>query len=233
MELGQLGNPHKLLVLVLGVDRLLPALLPPHDSRGQLADHGDDLGGLVGGVVLEVGGPGRGQSEVGVQHPEAEEEAGTGQERGRRPGEVVLQQGELDEVLNRSELVRSAAVTELRETYLGQSVFLHVNIASLGVPPQEVKRERPGEVEAESVEDPQLHLTDLPGSVGVVGDVDKVVDLRCVHLLHLASQEHGSHANKLQLVTFDGVSLGLRKTNYNYFPTNPVIIIACKNLSIT
>ena len=56
-------------------------------------------------------------------------------------------------------------------------MLLHVNIASLGVPPQEMKRERAGEVEAESVEDPQLHLTDLPGSVGVVSDVDKVIYL--------------------------------------------------------
>ena len=53
-------------------------------------------------------------------------------------------------------------------------MLLNINVASLGVPSQEVKRERSGEVEAEGVEDPELHLANLPGSVGVVGDVDKV-----------------------------------------------------------
>ena len=103
MQFGQLGDSHELLVLVLGVDGLLPALLPLDHGGGQLADHGDDLSGLVGGVVLETGGPGGGQAEAGVQHSQAEEEAGTGQERRRDPGEVVLQQRQLDQVLNRSE----------------------------------------------------------------------------------------------------------------------------------
>ena len=113
MELGQLGNPHKLLVLVLGVDRLLLALLPPGESGGQLADHGDDLAGLVGGVVLQVGAPGGGQTEAGVQQSEAEEQPGTGQQGGRGPGQVVLQQGQLDEVLRRAE---SATVRERDRT---------------------------------------------------------------------------------------------------------------------
>ena len=112
-------------------------------------------------------------------------------------------------------------------------MLLDINIARLGVPSEEVERERPGEVEAERVEDPQLHLPDLPGSVGVVSDVNEVVDLGCVHLLHLAGEEHGSHAHQLQLVAFDGVALGLRRRQINYFPTNPVVIISCKNLSIT
>ena len=74
-----------------------------------------------------------------------------------------------------------------------------------------MKGERPGEIEAESVEDPQLHLADLPRTVGVVSDINKVIDLRSVHLLHLAGQEHGGHPHQLQLVTSDGVAFSLRR----------------------
>ena len=74
------------------MDRLLLAVLPPSENRGQLADHGDDLAGLVGGVVLEAGGPGGGEGQARLQQPEAEEEASAGQERGWDPGEVILQQ---------------------------------------------------------------------------------------------------------------------------------------------
>ena len=56
-------------------------------------------------------------------------------------------------------------------------MLLNINISSLGVPSQEVKGERSGEVKAESVEDLKLHLPNFPGSVGIVRDVDKVVDL--------------------------------------------------------
>ena len=196
MELGELGHSHELPAGVLGVNRLLLALLPPGQSRGQLADHGDDLAGLVGGVELEVGRPGGGHRQARLQQAEAEEEAGAGNERRRRPGEVVLQEGDLNEILNITQLV-SYTTDYSSQTYLGQSVLLNIHISSLGVPSQEVKGERSGEVEAESVEDPQLHLPNLPGSVGVVSDVDKVVDLGGVHLLHLAGQEHGSHSNKL------------------------------------
>ena len=174
MELGELGHSHELPAGVLGVHRLLLALLPPGQSPGQLADHGDDLTGLVGGVELEVGRPGGSQGEARLQQAEAEEEAGAGQERRRSPGEVVLQEGDLNEILNTT-VSQSLLIT--RQTYLSQSVLLNINISCLGVPSQEVKGERSGEVKAESVEDLQLHLPNFPSSVGIVSDVDKVVDL--------------------------------------------------------
>ena len=90
-------------------------------------------------------------------------------------------------------------------------MLLDINVPGLGVPAQEVEGERAGEVEAERVEDPQLHLPDLPRGVGVVSDVDKVVDLWSVHLLHLAGNEHGRDSHQLELVTSDGVSLDLYK----------------------
>ena len=110
MELGQLGNMHELLIPVLDVDGLLLALLPADEDSGQLADDGDDLTGLVGGVVLQVGRPGRGQAEAGLQHPEAEKETGGRNQTWRCPGQVVLQQGDLDQILNTTELVTSRTV---------------------------------------------------------------------------------------------------------------------------
>ena len=103
------------------MDGLLPALLPPDDHGGQLADDGDDLGGLVGGVVLQVGAPGGGQAEAGVQQSEAEEQPGTGQQGGRSPGQVVLQQGQLYEVLRGAE---SATVRERQNRRYSQA-FMH------------------------------------------------------------------------------------------------------------
>ena len=95
----QLRHSHELLVLELGVDRLQLALLSLGEDPGQLADHGDDVPGVVGGVVLEVGGPGGGQGEGGVQQAEAEEECGAGEEGGRDVDHLVLQQRDLYQVL--------------------------------------------------------------------------------------------------------------------------------------
>merc|ERR1719391_680916 len=99
---------------------------------------------------------------------------------------------------------------EISIKYLA-SVLLDIHVTSLGVSAEEVERERSGEVEAESVENSQLHLPDLPGGVGVVRDVDEVVDLWSVHLLHLAGDEHGRDSNQLQLVASDGVAFGLHE----------------------
>ena len=122
--------------------------------------------------------------------PEAEEECGGGHEGGGHVGHVVLQERHLDQVL-------------------GHGVLQHVHVARLGVAAQEVERERPREVEAEGVEHAQLHLADLGGGVRVVRDVHEVVDLRRVHLLHLARDEHSAHAHQLQFVPPDGESFHL------------------------
>ena len=49
--------------------------------------------------MLKVGGPSGGQSEAGVQHSQAEEQGGAGHQRGRDVDQLVLQQGDLDQVL--------------------------------------------------------------------------------------------------------------------------------------
>ena len=190
------------------MDCLQLALPPLGKDPGQLADHGDDLLGVVGGVVLEVGGPRGGQGEAGVQQAEAQEEGSTGEERGRDVDHVVLQEGDLDQVLGGHG--QRSDQQQLGWTHLSESVLLNIHVTSLGVPAEEVEGERPREVEAESVEDPQLHLPDLPGGVGVVSDVHEVVDLGGVHLLNLAGDEHSRDADQLELVPSDGISLGLK-----------------------
>ena len=71
---------------------------------------------------------------------------------------------------------------------------------------------RPGEVEPEGPQHPQLHLPDLRGGVSVVRDVDEVIDLRGEDLLHLAGNEHGSHTDQLEFLTANGDSLALMET---------------------
>lgn len=44
-----------------------------------------------------------------------------------------------------------------------------------------------------------LHAADAVTAVGAIGDEDKVVDLRGVHLLVLAGNEHGCHSDQLEL----------------------------------
>ena len=44
-----------------------------------------------------------------------------------------------------------------------------------------------------------LHAADAVAAVGAVGDEDKVVDLRGIHLLVLAGNEHGCHSDQLEL----------------------------------
>ena len=70
---------------------------------------------------------------------------------------------------------------------------------------------RSGEVEPECSQHPQLHLTDLGGAVGVVSDVDEVIDFWRVDFLHLAGNEHGRHSNQLQFLTADGEAFALQK----------------------
>ena len=71
---------------------------------------------------------------------------------------------------------------------------------------------RSGEVEPEGPQHPQLHLPDLRGGVGVVRDVDEVVDLWGEDFLHLAGNEHGRHPDQLEFLTSDGEALALRET---------------------
>ena len=110
-------------------------------------------------------------------------------------------------------------------------MLLDINVPGLGVPAQEVEGERPGEVEAERVEDPQLHLPDLPRGVGVVSDVDEVVDLRGEHLLHLAGNEHGRDTDQLELVPLDGEAFTLERQRSADLRTS-CTALTWRNLSI-
>ena len=60
---------HELPGLVLSVDSLELALLSPGYSEGELADHGENLLSIVGGVVLQSRGPRVGQGSIGLQQP--------------------------------------------------------------------------------------------------------------------------------------------------------------------
>ena len=95
--------------------------------------------------------------------------------------QIVLDERHLDEVL-------------------GHCVLEHVYVSSLGVAAEEVEGQRPGEVEAEAVKDPQLHLPDIGSGEGIIRDVGEVINLWSEHLLDLASEEHGANPHQLELV---------------------------------
>ena len=84
-------------------------LASPSEDSSEAGDDREDILSPVCRIVLERWRPDSGQTgETGpwLLEQQAQVESGAGQERGRSPGEVILQQGELDEVLNSSELVR-------------------------------------------------------------------------------------------------------------------------------
>ena len=103
---------------------------------------------------------------------------------------VVLDERHLDEVL-------------------GHRVLEHVHVSGLGVAAEEVEGQRPREVEAEAVEDPQLHLPDIGSGEGIIRDVGEVINLWSEHLLDLASEEHGANTDQLELVFPDTEALNL------------------------
>ena len=61
-------------------------------------------------------------------------------------------------------------------------------------------RTRAGEIKVEGVDDHHFRLEDLVFGAGVVGNVDVVVQLRRVDFLEFAGDEHGRHADQLQLI---------------------------------
>ena len=92
----------------------------------------------------------------------------------------------------------------------GEVVLFGVDTGGFGVATEEVQRQRLTQVEVERPQDVQLHLTDLQRRVGVVGDVNEVVDLGRVHLLVLGRDPHATDANQLQLLALD-VAATMRK----------------------
>ena len=59
------------------------------------------------------------------------------------------------------------------------------------------------DVELEDAQDDLLHLDDVAGLVGVLGEVDELGEFRRVVLLHLGGDPQGGHAHQLQLVRVD------------------------------
>ena len=89
---------------------------------------------------------------------------------------------------------------QLRQV-LGEGVLVGVDLPGLRVTAEEVEWQGAAQVEAQGFEHQALHGTDVLLGVGVVGDVDKVVDLGGVHLLVLRGDQHGGHTHQLQLAT--------------------------------
>ncbi len=74
------------------------------------------------------------------------------------------------------------------------------HLSSFGVPPEKVEGQRAAQVELQGFQDDDLHAANLGLAVGAVGDVHEVVDLRRVHLLVFARDQHRRDAHQLQLV---------------------------------
>ena len=60
-----------------------------------------------------------------------------------------------------------------------------VDFAGLGIPSQKMERQRSAQIAIQSAENVQLHLAEFGGGIGVVRDVDEIVDLRSVDLFVL------------------------------------------------
>ena len=197
------------------MDSLVLALLPPGNSEGEFADHGENLLSVVGGVMLQSRAPGSSQSGVGLQQPETEEQCRGGNEGGGQVDHVVLDERHLDEVL-------------------GYSVLEHVHVTSLGVAAEEMEGQRPGEIELQAVEDPQLHLPNVGSGEGTVRDVGVVIDLWSEHLLDLASEEHCANPDKLELAfpNIGALNLCMNKLVYTMAMDKCSHDFTCRNLSI-
>ena len=86
----------------------------------------------------------------------------------------------------------------------GKVVLFRINAGGFGVATEKVQRKRLSEVEIQRSQDIQLHGTNLRRSIGVVSDVDKVVNFRRVHLLIFGGDPHAADADQLKLLALDG-----------------------------
>ena len=86
------------------MDGLELGLTSPGDDPGEAGDDRQDVLDPVGGVVLESGGPHRGQARPRLLESQAQVERGAGQEGGRDVSQGVLGQGELHQVLGQGVL---------------------------------------------------------------------------------------------------------------------------------
>ena len=124
------------------------------------------------------------------------------------------------------------------QSVLGQTVLQHIDLASLGVSPEDeilvednliwtkvnipekVEGDWLTQVKVQSSDDSQLHLPDFSVGVGVVSDVDKVGDGGSVDLLDLGDEEHGGDTHQLQLGPGDGLALDCHEPRQEKIKTN-------------
>lgn len=83
---------------------------------------------------------------------------------------------------------------------LRAQVVLVGGLGSLGIAPQKVRGQRLAQMEVQHLHDLLLHVEDLFLLVGVVGDVDEVIDVWGKQFFVLGGNEHGRHANQLQFL---------------------------------
>merc|ERR1719341_1079146 len=151
---------------------------------GQPGDRWHQLLSRVAAVVHQCLRPHTAMLLLGLKQHKRKAESRGSQLGARHRDQLVLNQGQLDGILS-------------------QAVLQHVHVASLGVAAKEMNRQRLKQAELERLQDFHLHLLDGVLGVGLVGDVDKVRAGGSIHLLHLRSEEHRSHADKLQLRSGD------------------------------
>mmetsp|Transcript_112494 Transcript_112494/g.350598 ORF Transcript_112494/g.350598 Transcript_112494/m.350598 type:complete len:399 (+) Transcript_112494:242-1438(+) len=130
---------------------------------------------------LRVLGGGGGPRRLPSQELVAQEDGRRREVRGRVLKHPVLRERELQQVL--------------RQLAVGVGAPVHGL-----VPLQEVHGRWRAELELHGRQDGDLHAHDLLPRVGLVGDVDKVVDLRRVQLLELCGHEERRDAGELQVL---------------------------------
>jgi hypothetical protein len=64
-----------------------------------------------------------------------------------------------------------------------------------------MKRKRATKIEVQCLQDTQLHAQNFLLVVGLVRHENEIVNLWSVHLLEFRSDEHGSKANKLKIMS--------------------------------
>jgi len=77
---------------------------------------------------------------------------------------------------------------------LRHGVLNNIDISGLGISSKEMKWQGTTKGKVQRSQELELHLSDVSSSEGIVCDVHKVVDLRGIHLLHLAGSEHGGYS---------------------------------------
>mmetsp|Transcript_92994 Transcript_92994/g.277596 ORF Transcript_92994/g.277596 Transcript_92994/m.277596 type:complete len:312 (+) Transcript_92994:106-1041(+) len=119
-----------------------------------------------------------------LQEPTADEEGGGRLLRGRVPSHLQIHQRQLQYVLKEVAVRLGAAICAL-------------------VPLQEVCRRRAAEAELQSREHGNLHRQDVLLGASLLGNEDKVPNIRWINLLELCCDEGGAHDRELKVLPPD------------------------------